>query len=117
MPFYRATCAPLSALKKESTSAAESSPLKSGKHESEASRRRALQTLLVGLAAVSARPALAAREGDAREGEIRHTEAEWRELLSEGQYAVLRTAATERPRTSPLYEVSEAILLLINLWI
>jgi peptide-methionine (R)-S-oxide reductase len=30
------------------------------------------------------------------------TEAEWRELLTSDQYAVLRQAATERPFTSPL---------------
>jgi peptide-methionine (R)-S-oxide reductase len=32
------------------------------------------------------------------------TEAEWQAKLSEGQFAVLRTAATERPFTSPLLD-------------
>jgi peptide-methionine (R)-S-oxide reductase len=34
--------------------------------------------------------------------EVVHTDAEWRELLTPEQYAVLRHEATERPFTSPL---------------
>lgn len=70
---------------------------------SEATRRHALQCLLATLAATStARPAFAASEGDKRQGEIAHTDAEWRQILSEDQYYVLRKAATERPNSSPL---------------
>ncbi|MDT5046271.1 MAG: peptide-methionine (R)-S-oxide reductase, partial [Mycobacterium sp.] len=34
--------------------------------------------------------------------EVNHTDAEWRQLLTPQQYAVLRTAATEQPYSSPL---------------
>jgi peptide-methionine (R)-S-oxide reductase len=34
--------------------------------------------------------------------EVSHTDAEWRQLLSPQQYAVLRTASTEAPYSSPL---------------
>jgi peptide-methionine (R)-S-oxide reductase len=43
-------------------------------------------------------PAMAANE----EFEVTHTDAEWRELLTPEQYAVLREEATERAFTSPL---------------
>ncbi|WP_077078418.1 peptide-methionine (R)-S-oxide reductase MsrB [Mycobacterium numidiamassiliense] len=33
---------------------------------------------------------------------VTHTDAEWRQLLTPQQYAVLRTAATESPYSSPL---------------
>jgi peptide-methionine (R)-S-oxide reductase len=34
--------------------------------------------------------------------EVSHSDAEWRQLLTPQQYAVLRTAATETPYSSPL---------------
>lgn len=34
--------------------------------------------------------------------EVTHTDAEWRQLLTPQQYAVLRTASTEMPYSSPL---------------
>ena len=34
--------------------------------------------------------------------EVSHTDAEWRQLLTPQQYAVLRTASTEAPFSSPL---------------
>src|SRR5262245_51774325 len=34
--------------------------------------------------------------------EVTHTDAEWHQLLTPAQYAVLRQAATERPFSSPL---------------
>ncbi len=38
----------------------------------------------------------------ARTYEVTHTEAEWRALLTPGQFGVLRQADTERPGSSPL---------------
>lgn len=40
--------------------------------------------------------------------EIEHTDAEWRALLDNAEYAVLRQAATEPPWTSPLLEEHRA---------
>lgn len=37
-----------------------------------------------------------------REGEVHHTDAEWKSMLSPGQYRVLRRAGTELPLSSPL---------------
>lgn len=55
----------------------------------------------------SAQPQTAARapRGDTvrRIGRVAHSEEEWRELLTPAQYATLRQAVTERPRSSPLY--------------
>ena len=47
------------------------------------------------------------RAGSPRAAEVfavAHSDAEWRKLLTPGQYAVLRQAATERPFTSPLLD-------------
>lgn len=53
--------------------------------------------------AAAAAEGAARAEEDARKGErVVHTEEEWKELLSPGQFYVLRQAGTELPRTSPL---------------
>jgi peptide-methionine (R)-S-oxide reductase len=44
------------------------------------------------------------RRAAAETFEVTHTEAEWRKLLTAGQFAVLRQAATEPPYTSQLLE-------------
>ena len=43
-----------------------------------------------------------ARAKTAKTFEIAHTDAEWRDLLTPDQYAVLRESVTENPFTSPL---------------
>ncbi len=43
-------------------------------------------------------------EAKAETFEVTKTEAEWRVILSDAQFAVLRTEATERPGSSPLLE-------------
>lgn len=58
-------------------------------------------TALAGSAALTrSLPSFASAEGETFE--IMKTEAEWRAILSEPQYLVLREEATERPFTSPL---------------
>src|SRR5262249_32522306 len=58
--------------------------------------------VLVGRGSLSAPIAAAAPGGSTETFEVNHTDAEWRQLLTAQQYAVLRTAATERPFSSPL---------------
>lgn len=73
------------------------------------------RTILFGATSVAALGVLAAtlRPGPparAAEGafEIEKTEAEWRAILDETEYAVLREEATERPFTSPLNDEHRA---------
>ena len=64
-------------------------------------RRSLLTRMLLGGAA------LQLGLGAARAGQsfaVSHTDAEWRKLLTEDQFAVLRQAATESPFTSPLLD-------------
>lgn len=68
--------------------------------------------LLAGLAGGVSLAALkwSSRNGNASEGnfEIMKSEEEWRSILSEEEFAVLRQEATERPFTSPLNEEKRA---------
>jgi peptide-methionine (R)-S-oxide reductase len=63
-------------------------------------RRMLLGTALFGALAVGG--ALGAPVAAADNFEVTHTDAEWRQLLSPQQYAVLRTGATEMPYSSAL---------------
>ncbi|MEP5762689.1 MAG: peptide-methionine (R)-S-oxide reductase [Litoreibacter sp.] len=48
-------------------------------------------------------------EGDADLSyEVTHTEAEWREQLSEFDYLILRDGKTEKPQSSPLWQETAA---------
>jgi peptide-methionine (R)-S-oxide reductase len=62
-------------------------------------RRLLLAAGACGLAGLSVAPV---RKSPAQDAQIRHTDAEWRKLLTADQYAVLREDATERPFSSPL---------------
>ena len=59
--------------------------------------------LVAGVAA-GALPIGARLEAGEATFEVTHTEAEWRRLLTERQYAVLRESDTEPPFTSPLLD-------------
>jgi peptide-methionine (R)-S-oxide reductase len=57
------------------------------------------------LSSSAALPAIAACTGSAAEAKafpVTHSEAEWRRLLTAGQFHILRQKGTERPGSSPL---------------
>ena len=65
-------------------------------------RRRFLAFLAAGTASVVV-SACSAPAAQAREDfPVRHTDAEWKRLLTPAQYDILRQSGTERPFTSPL---------------
>jgi peptide-methionine (R)-S-oxide reductase len=57
---------------------------------------------LIGGGALAASMAAGAPGTSSETFEVNHTDAEWRQLLTPQQYAVLRTASTEQPYSSPL---------------
>jgi peptide-methionine (R)-S-oxide reductase len=65
-------------------------------------RRCLLANGVIGLAAWLGSSRLLALSAAAEAFQVTHTDAEWRNLLTSDQYAVLRQSATERPFTSPL---------------
>jgi peptide-methionine (R)-S-oxide reductase len=65
-------------------------------------RRRILALGAVGVAGVCGWRMLDQDLSAAEKFEVTHTDAEWRQLLTPAQYAVLRQAATERAFSSPL---------------
>jgi peptide-methionine (R)-S-oxide reductase len=62
-----------------------------------------VQGSLYGLVAMAAMPRVSSRAAQAAASDhVTHDDAEWRRLLTDEQYAVLRQEGTERPFTSPL---------------
>lgn len=69
------------------------------------SRRRFLRWLSAGAALPALGPILAACDPGAAAAKgypVRHSEAEWRKLLTPAQFRILRQEGTERPYSSPL---------------
>ena len=52
----------------------------------------------------TAAPSQARETGDSFSYEIQRSDEEWRAMLSDLEYNILRTGATEPPRSSPLWE-------------
>ncbi|MGP0058721.1 MAG: peptide-methionine (R)-S-oxide reductase MsrB [Beijerinckiaceae bacterium] len=72
-------------------------------------RRQVLNGGVCGLTMLTAGSFLGSRFARAAANEkITHTDAEWRQLLTADQYAVLRQEGTERPFTSPLLHEKRA---------
>jgi peptide-methionine (R)-S-oxide reductase len=68
-----------------------------------ATRRQILSQSFWGLAALSAGSlAGISAQAAAADGQVTHTDAEWKKMLTADQYAVLRQDGTERPFTSAL---------------
>lgn len=67
-------------------------------------RRGFFATSSAAALAVAAPTAFASTPGDAHTYEITRTEEEWRAMLSEYEFAILRGGRTEKPKTSPLWE-------------
>jgi peptide-methionine (R)-S-oxide reductase len=68
-----------------------------------ATRRQILNKGFWGLAALSAGSLAGfSAQAAAAEGQVTHTDAEWKKMLTADQYAVLRQEGTERPFTSAL---------------
>lgn len=74
-------------------------------HKAPLTRRNLLRTSALAGAAVAVGGAVEAENvsGDAFVYEIRRSEAEWRAMLSDDEYAILREGDTEWPTTSPLW--------------
>ncbi len=65
--------------------------------------RREFMTAALGSVAASALPAVAANSF-----EVVRTEAEWRAMLTDREYSVMREAGTEDPFSSPLNDITRA---------
>lgn len=67
------------------------------------SRRAFFATSSAAALAVAAPAARADGHGDAMVYEVTRTDEEWRAMLSDQQYAILRGGRTETPKSSPLW--------------
>jgi peptide-methionine (R)-S-oxide reductase len=67
-------------------------------------RRTLLQSSVLGLAAASTSPWWIEKSHASETFEVTHSDADWRKLLTQAQYVVLRQSGTERPFSSPLLQ-------------
>ncbi|MEM7710877.1 MAG: peptide-methionine (R)-S-oxide reductase [Pseudomonadota bacterium] len=77
---------------------------------SQVSRRSLLGSIpfALGTAALTTRATAAADGGDGFTFEVQRTDEEWRAMLTDAEYAILREGGTEVPYTDPLWESTEA---------
>lgn len=67
-------------------------------------RRAFLGTSAATVAALGAAPSHASKSSEEFTYEIQRSEAEWRDMLSDAEYEILRNAGTEEPKSNPLWD-------------
>ncbi|WP_179378929.1 peptide-methionine (R)-S-oxide reductase [Jannaschia marina] len=75
---------------------------------SDVSRRTFIAALPAGTAAAIAPAARADGHGDAFRYEVTRTEEEWRAMLTDDEFKILREGGTEVPKSDPLWDSTEA---------
>lgn len=83
-------------------------PLSTTRRNLLASVPAALATVAVGSKSSFAKAADTQAAGDEYQYEVTRTDDEWREMLTEDEFKILRLGATEQPQSHPLWDSTEA---------